>query len=131
MTSLPQPTRTTSAPTTSTSTNLDQPPVRRNLFPHANPSRRPAAPQPALADLGAQDAASGDILARDESGQLKMDILLESVPPETEEDKDEDAERAELKLRAAVQKSLREKVASLDDDKWMFELDDDTETLGG
>ena len=94
MTSLPQPSRANT--TTSSSSTLDQPPVRRTLFPQSGSTRRPAAATVKPLDFSTPDTSSSGILAKDKDGRVMMDSLLEVELPEVPQENDQEAERAML-----------------------------------
>ncbi|KAL2045420.1 hypothetical protein ABVK25_012105 [Lepraria finkii] len=119
--------------------------VRRNLF-HHQLSRRPtssATSTTATTLQGSLHDDSSDIVVKDRNG--KYDIQVPLLPPLDEEQAQEEevaSEKEKLDARllemykdrslqpsepaellTAVQASLRRKVASLDDDNWMFEAE--------
>ncbi|KAF2841439.1 hypothetical protein M501DRAFT_1000657 [Patellaria atrata CBS 101060] len=113
--------------------------VRRNLF-SASLSRRPttSSTSTSATTLHAnEDETARDLIERDESGAVQF-TQLNIAPLPADEEKDE--REAENKLietyrkhqqhidpaevMATLKASLQAKVASLDEDKWMFEEED-------
>ncbi|KAL2039184.1 hypothetical protein N7G274_008233 [Stereocaulon virgatum] len=136
MTSKPAPSRATASSTAN---------VRRNLF-HHQLSRRPTSSSTSTTATTLQESLnddSSDIVVKDRNG--KYDVQVPLLPPLDEEQAQEeevasekeklDARLLEMykdrslqpgepaELMVAVQASLRRKVASLDDDNWMFEAE--------
>lgn len=118
--------------------------VRRNLF-HHQLSRRPTSASTSTSGTTLQESLhddSSDIVAKDRNGNYQVQVPM--LPPLDNDQAQEDDVTEKEKLDArllemykdrslqpgepaellnAVQTSLRRKVASLDDDKWMFEAE--------
>ncbi|MCJ1485186.1 hypothetical protein MMC06_005360 [Schaereria dolodes] len=118
--------------------------VRRNLF-HHHLSRRPTSASTSTSATNLQDAARGstsDIVMRDKNGNYQVHVpsmpAVDDEQPPEDEGKEIDRIDARLlemyknrtrqtsepaELLAAVKASLRRKVASLEDDNWIFEAE--------
>ncbi|KAJ9643069.1 hypothetical protein H2199_004591 [Coniosporium tulheliwenetii] len=115
--------------------------VRRNLFQHAA-SRRPATTASSTSGTSvttlqvAPEEANADIAVRDEHGnyQLEQPAMTPMGRDEGRDEREVDHRLIEAyrkrqqhiephELKATLQASLLAKVASLDDDKWMFEAE--------
>ncbi|MCJ1368026.1 hypothetical protein MMC16_007165 [Acarospora aff. strigata] len=125
--------------TTTTASN-----VRRNLFSH-HLGRRPTSASTSTSATTLQASPednSADIVIRDKNGNYQVDVPLVPAGGEEQgpEDEVKEKERAEARLvemyrnrsrqpsepaelMSAVQASLRNKAASLDEDNWMFEAE--------
>ncbi|MCJ1227753.1 hypothetical protein MMC12_004411 [Toensbergia leucococca] len=121
--------------------------VRRNLF-HHHLSRRPTSASTSTTSTTLQESPqdnNSDIVIRDHNGNYQVQVPL--LPPLDEDQQPEDEGREKEKLEArllqtyrnrtiqtgeptellvAVQSSLRRKVASLEDDNWIFEAEQET-----
>ncbi|MCJ1256827.1 hypothetical protein MMC24_004651 [Lignoscripta atroalba] len=118
--------------------------VRRNLF-HHHLSRRPTSASTSTSVTTLQDSPrdnNSDIVMRDQNGnyQVQMPSLPAVDDEQSQEDEGRETEKLEARLLemyrnrsrqtsepaellAAVQSSLRRKVASLEEDNWMFEAE--------
>jgi len=121
--------------------------VRRNLF-HHHLSRRPASASTSTSatTFEAPTDSSSDIVSRDQNGNYQVETQV--IPPigeeqqqlENDENKDKQKIEASLvemmyktrrpvgepsELLALVQASLKHKVESLDEDKWMYEAEEE------
>ncbi|KAK3169518.1 hypothetical protein OEA41_008902 [Lepraria neglecta] len=138
----------TSNPAASRATASSTANVRRNLF-HHQLSRRPTSSSTSTTATPLQESLhddSSDIVVKDRNGEYDIQVPL--LPPLDEEQAQEEevaSEKEKLDARllemykdrslqpgepaellTAVQASLRRKVASLDDDNWMFEAEQQT-----
>lgn len=134
----------TSKPTASRSAAGSTTNVRRNLF-HHQLSRRPTSASTSTSGTTLQESLhddSSDIVVKDRNGNNQVQIPM--LPPLDEDQAQEDDGTEKEKLDArllemykdrslqpgepaellnAAQASLRRKVVSLDEDKWMFEAE--------
>ncbi|CAF9936980.1 MAG: hypothetical protein ALECFALPRED_007029 [Alectoria fallacina] len=136
--------------TASRSTATGTSSVRRNLFHHTL-SRRPTSASTSTLATTLQDASqdeSSDIVVKDRNGNYQVQIPI--LPPldedqAQEEDSGNEKEKVDARLLEmykdrslqphdpaellnAVHASLRRKVASLDEDNWIF--DTEQESMG-
>ncbi|KAG8532041.1 uncharacterized protein KY384_003678 [Bacidia gigantensis] len=99
--------------------------VSRKLF-HHHLSRRPTNASTASTSsttiLNTKRDDADDIVAKDSDGNFRLRVL--KLPPlEDEQAQEEELGNERDKLLAAVQATLKRKVASLDDDNWIFEAE--------
>lgn len=129
-----------------TRTNSNSNSSRRNLF-HQHLSRRPTASSTATSATTTiqtpAEEADEEIVVRDKDGSYQFEVpgIPTAGQDEVTEKEREDARLAEAvkyhlrdrnrrpsepaELLAAVQHSLRETAASLKDDNWMYEAEDE------
>ncbi|KAL9633041.1 MAG: hypothetical protein Q9164_004939 [Protoblastenia rupestris] len=119
--------------------------VRRNLF-HHHLSRRPTSASTSTSTTTLQETIhddSNEIVAKDSNGNIEIRVpVLPPLDEDQVQEEDMGSERDKLEakmlemykdrslqpgepaeLMSAVQANLRRKVASLDDDNWMFEAE--------
>jgi hypothetical protein len=116
--------------------------VRRNLFSHSL-SRRPTTSSTSGTSATtlqvASEEANADIVARDEHGNYLLEQPTMTPMPRNELQEEREVENRLIEtyrkhqqhiepheLKATLQASLQAKVASLEEDKWMFEAEDPT-----
>ncbi|KAL9129858.1 MAG: hypothetical protein Q9217_001813 [Psora testacea] len=123
--------------------------VRRNLF-HHHLSKRPTSASTTTSTTTLQETIhddSNEIVAKDSNGNFKLQVpVLPPVEDDQAQEEDMGSERDKLEARmlelykdrnlqpgepaelmSAVQANLKRKVASLDDDNWMFEAEQPTQ----
>ncbi|OCL09112.1 hypothetical protein AOQ84DRAFT_28502 [Glonium stellatum] len=114
--------------------------VRRNLFSHTL-SRRPTTSSTSGTSATtlqvASEDANPDVVARDEHGNYQIEQPTMTPMPRNELQEEREVENRLIEtyrkhqqhiepheLKATLQASLQAKVASLEEDKWMFEAED-------
>ncbi|OCK84785.1 hypothetical protein K432DRAFT_378227 [Lepidopterella palustris CBS 459.81] len=114
--------------------------VRRNLFNHSL-SRRPTTSSTSGTSATtlqvASEEANTDIVARDEHGNYQLEQPTMTPMPRNELQEEREVENRLIEtyrkhqqhiepheLKATLQASLQAKVASLEEDIWMFEAED-------
>ncbi|KAF2422071.1 hypothetical protein EJ08DRAFT_653277 [Tothia fuscella] len=124
-------------------TNSSLPPVRRQF--HSSSRRPPMNSNNTSTSNTTQStvhtdasASSEDIIIRDETGNFRLDVPNMAPLPRDEAKDEKEVENRLIEsyrkhqqhidsneLRTSLQASLQSKLASLDEDKWMFGEDDD------
>ncbi|KAF2811151.1 uncharacterized protein BDZ99DRAFT_462424 [Mytilinidion resinicola] len=110
--------------------------VRRNLFHHRRPTTSSTSTSATTLQVASEDA-NQEMVARDEHGNYRLEQPAMTPLPRNDLQEEREAENRLIEtyrkhqqhiepheLKATLQASLQAKVASLEDDRWMFEAED-------